>query len=264
MFLSSVIVAPFVIAQAFAPAPADTAPPRGDTVVVRRDTSAGVVPVDTGPAYTAAVDTTPPARVAFDFGPGLGAPIAARALEFGVSSAAGATSRGQPATAARVRFVRAPDSLSAELARRVASGERIAAVDAQLDGRGGAPAVLLHLRDVQVVSTRLQMNDDNVGLVQQRLSLEESVAQISVDLQEARRQRGRARGAPRGAAGAARARRAAARALDADPGRGGARRRADDAGDTLARVTGAHTAKDASSSPRPPRLNRSVTHTRNR
>ena len=188
MFLSSVIVAPFVIAQAFAPAPADTAPPRGDTVVVRRDTSAGVVPVDTGPAYTAAVDTTPPARVAFDFGPGLGAPIAARALEFGVSSAAGATSRGQPATAARVRFVRAPDSLSAELARRVASGERIAAVDAQLDGRGGAPAVLLHLRDVQVVSTRLQMNDDNVGLVQQRLSLEESVAQISVDLQEARRQ----------------------------------------------------------------------------
>ena len=188
MFLSSVIVAPFVIAQAFAPAPADTAPPRGDTVVVRRDTSAGVVPVDTGPAYTAAVDTTPPARVAFDFGPGLGAPIAARALEFGVSSTPGATSRGQPATAARVRFVRAPDSLSAELARRVASGERIAAVDAQLDGRGGAPAVLLHLRDVQVVSTRLQMNDDNVGIVQQRLSLEESVAQISVDLQEARRQ----------------------------------------------------------------------------
>ena len=87
-----------------------------------------------------------------------------------------------------MRFVRAPDSLSAELARRVASGERIAAVDAQLDGRGGAPGVLLHLRDVQVVSARLQMNDDNVGLVQQRLSLEESVAQISVDLQEARRQ----------------------------------------------------------------------------
>jgi hypothetical protein len=87
-----------------------------------------------------------------------------------------------------VRFVRAPDSLSAELTRRVASGERIAGVDAQLEGRGGTPAVILHLYDAQVVSTRLQMNDDNVGLLQQRLALEESVAQISVDLQEARRQ----------------------------------------------------------------------------
>ena len=134
------------------------------------------------------VDTTPPARISFDLGLGLGIPVAARSFDFGISSGPGVTGKSQTSTTTQVRFVRAPDAMSAELARRVSSGEHISAVDVQLEGANGAPGVLLHLYDVQVLSSHLVANEDNVGLVQQRLGLLESIAQLSVDLQEAQRQ----------------------------------------------------------------------------
>jgi len=61
-------------------------------------------------------------------------------------------------------------------------------VEATLSGRSAASQMVLRLRDVQVVSMRLVTNDDDIALMQQRLGLEESIAQLSIDLQEAQRQ----------------------------------------------------------------------------
>lgn len=134
------------------------------------------------------LDSLPVAHVAFDFGTGLGTAFAARGVELKVTNVPAATPKGQPSTAIEVRFLRTPDTLSADLTDRVASGSRIATVQAELPGRAGTPAAVVRLYDAQVVSTHLTMNDDNIGLVQQRLGLEASIAQLTGELQDAERQ----------------------------------------------------------------------------
>ena len=136
----------------------------------------------------ARLDSVPVARIAFDFGAGLDAPFGARDVELKVTSVPPATPRSQPTTSIQVRLVRTPDTLSAELNDRVASGDRIAEVQAELPGRSGAPSTIVTLYDAQVVSTHLTMNEDNIGLVQQRLGLEASIAQLTGELQDAERQ----------------------------------------------------------------------------
>jgi len=155
--------------------------PASDTLLPRRDSS-----------VVTRRDTMPAARIALDFGAGLGPAFAARSFELTVSSApAPSSARTQAApgtTAVLLRFRRAPDTLSPQLANRVGGADRIGAVEAELSGRGASSGMLLHLRDVQVVSIHVVTNDDDIALVQQRLALEESIAQLSVDLQEAQRQ----------------------------------------------------------------------------
>ena len=136
----------------------------------------------------ARLDSVPVARIAFDFGAGLDAPFGARDVELKVTSVPPATPRSQPTTSIQVRLVRTPDTLSAELNDRVASGDRIAEVQAELPGRSGAPSTIVTLYDAQVVSTHLTMNEENIGLVQQRLGLEASIAQLTGELQDAERQ----------------------------------------------------------------------------
>lgn len=136
----------------------------------------------------ARLDSVPVANISFDFGDGLGPSFAARGVELKVASEPAPTPKAQPSTAIQVRFVRAPDTLSAALSDRVASGVRIAEVQAVLPGRAGGPAPVVRLYDAQVVSTHLTMNDDNIGLVQQRLALQESIAQLTGALQDAQRQ----------------------------------------------------------------------------
>jgi hypothetical protein len=174
---SSPIAIPFLVAQLIASArPAHIA--SGDTVLRRADSI----------STATRVDSVPVARVAFDFGFGLGSSFAARGVELRVAGVPATSPKAQPTTAIQVRFIRIPDSLSADLTDRVASGSRISEMQAELPGRAGAPATTIRLYDVQVVSTRLTMNDDNIGLVQQRLGLEESIAQLTTELQEAQRQ----------------------------------------------------------------------------
>lgn len=133
-------------------------------------------------------DSIPVAHVAFDFGAGLGTPFAAHGVELKVTTVPPATAKGQPSTAIQVRFLRTPDTLSADLTDRVSSGNRIATMQAELPGRVGAPVTIVRLCDARVVSTQLTMNDDNIGLVQQRLGLEASIAQLTGELQDAERQ----------------------------------------------------------------------------
>jgi len=136
----------------------------------------------------ARLDSVPVAHIAFDFGAGLGTPFAAHGVELKVTTVPPATSKAQPSTAIQVRFRRAPDSSSADLTDRVSTGNRIAAVQVELPGRVGAAVTTVRLYDAQVVSTHLTMNDDNIGLVQQRLGLEASIAQLTGELQDAERQ----------------------------------------------------------------------------
>ena len=149
----------------------DTTHPRRDSVVQRRDSTAIT-------------------RIAVDFGSGVAATFVARSFELSVSASATtpATKVATPATAVQLRFLRTPDTLSPQLASRVGGAERIATVEATLVGRPTAPGMVVRLRDVQVISMRVVTNDDNIGLEQQRLGLEESIAQLSIDLQEAQRQ----------------------------------------------------------------------------
>ena len=159
--------------------------PVSDTLLPRRDSD-----------VVARRDTMPTARIALDFGTGLAPAFAARSFELTMSSppvavvgpSSARTQAAPVATAVLLRFRRAPDTLSPQLANRVGSADRIAAAEAELSGRGASSGMLLHLRDVQVVSIHVVTNDDDIALVQQRLALEESIAQLSVDLQEAQRQ----------------------------------------------------------------------------
>lgn len=156
-----------------------------DTLLPRRDSNA-----------VARRDTLPIARIALDFGTGLAPAFAARSFELTLRSApapvAAPSSARTPTapvtTAVQLRFRRAPDTLSPQLANHVGGAERIAAAVVELSGRGSSAGMLLRLWDVQVVSIHVVTNDDDIALVQQRLSLEESIAQLSVDLQEAQRQ----------------------------------------------------------------------------
>lgn len=170
------IALPLFVAQ-FAASPQAVRPSARDTVL-KRDSV----------ITQARLDSVPVARVAFDFGAGLDAPFGARDVELKVTSVPPATSKSQPTTTIQVRLVRTPDTLSAELSDRVSSGNRIAEVQAELPGRSGAPSTIVTLYDAQVVSTHLTMNEDNIGLVQQRLGLEASIAQLTGELQDAERQ----------------------------------------------------------------------------
>lgn len=158
-----------------------TQPLRNDTVPTRADT---LYVVDTLPA----LDTASGARIDFDFGTGTGPAMRALSLEFGVSTAPNPYVRNQAVATTRLRFVRRPDSLSAEFARRVASNEHIPMVEVEIRPAVGEPPMVVRMHDVQVVSTKVTANGDDASLRQQRLGLTESVAQVRSDLDEAERQ----------------------------------------------------------------------------
>jgi len=162
-------------------APLDTVRSPDDTVPVASDT---LHDVDTLPP----IDTISAARIGFDFGAGAGPAIRARALELGVSTAPNPYLRNQEVATTRLRFLRRPDSLSAEFARRVASNERIPLVEVEIRPEPGAAPMFVRLHDAQVVSTKVTANGDDAALRQQRLGLTESVAQVRADLEEAQRQ----------------------------------------------------------------------------
>ena len=159
----------------------DTVRVAADTVPVAPDT---VHEVDTLPP----IDTVSGARIGFDFGAGAAPAMRARSLELGVSTAPNPYLRNQVVATTRLRFLRRPDSLSAEFARRVSSNERIPMVEVEIRPEPGATPMVVRMHDVQVVSTKVTANGDDSALRQQRLGLTESVAQVRADLDEAQRQ----------------------------------------------------------------------------
>lgn len=131
-------------------------------------------------------DTVPAARITLDLGAGPLAPFAATTIDLSVTTSQPAP-KAPPVATVQLRFQRAPDTLSAQLANLIGTGH-IATAEALLPAHGPTPSITLKLYDAQVTSMRLVTNDDNVGLVQQRLGLQESIAQLSIDLDEAQRQ----------------------------------------------------------------------------
>jgi len=170
-----------IAAAAFHAAPLDTVRVPDDTLPPAPDTAHVV---DALPP----IDTVSAARIGFDFGAGAGPAMRARALELGVSTAPNPYLRNQVVVTTRLRFLRRPDSLSAEFARRVSSNERIPLVEVEIRPQPGAATMVVRLHDVQVVSTKVSANDDAAGLRLQRLGLTESVAQVRADREEAQRQ----------------------------------------------------------------------------
>jgi hypothetical protein len=150
---------------------------------IPRDT--GRVAVDS--ASAARRDTAALARIALDFGSGVGAPFSASAIDLSVS-AAPPVPKTPPSTVVQLKFLRSPDTLTFEIASRAGTNTRLPSAEVSLPTRGTMPAMTLRLYDVQVASMRLVTNDDNIALLQQRLGLQESIAQLSIDLQEAQRQ----------------------------------------------------------------------------
>lgn len=170
-----------IIAVTIHAAPRDTARVPDDTLPVAADT---LHEADTLPP----IDTVSGARIGFDFGAGAGPAMRARALEIGVSTAPNPYLRNQVVPTTRLRFLRRPDSLSAEFARRVSSSERIPVVELEIRPEPGAAPIVVRMHDVQVVSARVTASGDDSALRQQRLALTESVAQVRADLEEAQRQ----------------------------------------------------------------------------
>ena len=116
----------------------DTVRVAADTVPVAPDT---LPEVDTLPP----IDTVSGARIGFDFGGGTTPAMRARSLELGVSTAPNPYLRNQVVATTRLRFLRRPDSLSAEFARRVSSNERIPMVEVEIRPEPGA----VHLFDTE-------------------------------------------------------------------------------------------------------------------
>ncbi len=141
------------------------------------------------PADTAGLppDTLPAAHVTVTFGGEPGEAVRVRDFEFGLTNVPDTRHQGGSSAATQVRMTREPDALTSGLASRVASGERIPEVVARLERAGSAP-IVLRMFDVQVVSERLLINGDNAALTQQRLGLEESIAQLTAEQGEADRQ----------------------------------------------------------------------------
>lgn len=144
-----------------------------DTTSVRPDTLAAL--------HADTIGTLP---IVVDFGAGVGM-TTVRTLDAGIATATEGRRRRTPT---QLRLVRTPDSLTAELARRLATGERMPRVEATLPGGRGGRTVLLRLLDVQVVSARFLAGGDASSMEQDLLTTRESVAQLSAEREEADRQ----------------------------------------------------------------------------
>jgi hypothetical protein len=133
-------------------------------------------------------DTTAPpetvTRISFDFGAGAVAPFVARDFQVEFAPAPSAAPSGG---SVRVRFSKAPDTITPELAHRGASAERVPNVVVEVLA-GDKPVMTLRLTEVLVASDRMVVDNGARVLEEQRLSMEDGIAQLSADLQDAKRQ----------------------------------------------------------------------------
>lgn len=139
-----------------------------------------------GDTVTRDTDSVPTPRLTIVFGAGAPQVTTARGFDFTMAADPALPRRGSASARAQVHFLRAPDSLSAELARRVTAGERYARVD--LTVQRGASVIAFHLHDVRVLSTHVRINIEDAALAKERLALQESLAQLAAQEAEAHRQ----------------------------------------------------------------------------
>lgn len=160
--------------------------------------------MQTAPRPAIAVDSVPApllrdatARVSFDFGTGSADTVLVRSLELEFSNTAAVavstsgTGNGKapaPVGSAHAKFVKDIGSLTSALAQHGTTGERIPNVVMDVNDAAGHALVRVHLSDVVVSSDRVVVAEADRALEQQRLDLDDAIAQISADLQEAKRQ----------------------------------------------------------------------------
>lgn len=139
------------------------------------------------------------ARVTFDFGGGSADTVAVRAVELefsnsvtvAVAPSASSSANGKtpaPTGSAHARFVKDIGALTTVLAQRGTTGERIPTVVLDVADAAGRALVRVRLGDVVVSSDRVVVAQADRALEQQRLDLDDAIAQVGADLQEAQRQ----------------------------------------------------------------------------
>lgn len=154
----------------------------------------GVAPAaalaDTGARADSARVTTPApqARVTLDLGAGPEASFAVERFDLELANPGSNRGGGAAPGSAQASFTRAPGAFTGELARRSATGLRIPAVTVQVLDTAGAVVMTLRFANVLVKSQRIVTNDEIPALQQQRMGLEEGLAQLTTDAQDAERE----------------------------------------------------------------------------
>lgn len=147
-------------------------------------------PADTGAAADSAGVATalPRARITLDLGAGPLIPFAVQRFDLQLTNPGSSRGSASPVTgSAEASFARTPGAYSAELARRSAAGERIPFVTVEVLDSAGAAVLTLRLANVLVRADRIITNDELPALEQQRMGLEEGLAQLGADYEDARR-----------------------------------------------------------------------------
>ena len=143
----------------------------------------GVVQSTTDTSATRA-DSVEEAPIIVDFGGEIGR-VVVHSLETTVTGVGGGR---RHATTTQIRLTRRPDSSSAALALKLSSGDHFPRVEATMPGARGGSGLVLRLSDVQILSEKITAASGEVGLEQELLTAQESLAQLTADRDEAERQ----------------------------------------------------------------------------
>ena len=138
------------------------------------------------PAAAQATKLVPPARVTLQLDSATVAQFDVRTFDLGVAQNPPSHDQTAPSTA-EIQLVKQAGPYTGELVRLSASGERAPSGTIEVLDSLGAPSMTIRLTDVSVVSDHLTSSDARAALEQQRISLQESLAQLNADYQQAQR-----------------------------------------------------------------------------
>lgn len=138
------------------------------------------------PALAQGPKTLPPARVAIQLDSTTVAQFDVRSFDLGVSQNPAAHDQSAPSSA-EIQIVKQAGPFTGDLVRLSASGQRAPTGTIEVLDSAGTPTMTIRLSDVSVVSDHLTSSTARAALEQQRISLQESLAQLNADYQQAQR-----------------------------------------------------------------------------
>ncbi len=138
------------------------------------------------PASGQARKAIPPARITLQIDSTTAARFDLRSFDLGVTQ--NSPPHGQIAqSSAEIQIVKQAGPFTGDLVRLSASGQHALAGTIEVLDSAGAPSMTIQLSDVSVISDHLTSSNARASLEQQRISLQESLAQLDADYQQAQR-----------------------------------------------------------------------------
>ncbi|HVX41195.1 MAG TPA: hypothetical protein VHB25_16630 [Gemmatimonadaceae bacterium] len=138
------------------------------------------------PAAAQATKLVPPARVTLQLDSTTVAQFDVRTFDLGVAQNPPSHDQAVQSTA-EIQLVKQAGPYTGDLVRLSASGERAPSGTIEVLDSLGAPSMTIRLTDVSVVSDHLTSSNARAALEQQRISLQESLAQLTADYTQAER-----------------------------------------------------------------------------